>query len=564
MNIVVPTSAPGSDEFYYVLLSAWDSAGSYDQIGFSDDYGTWGLAYSWTSGTPNNPIYHYSANAMALSLGTTYTFNITTVSGGTYFAVYQGSTIAWSYYAPTGGSYLILSSAYSGYYDYTDYEEVWQTSTPGGAPAFDFYFYDNYWISTTKSSNAATWTAFSSAAPSNVVVVINGNSVLVQNPGAVLAGDAMWIAPSSITFTTDNASVGTSFNVTIWLNMSENVFEYQVGLLYNRTQLKAVAAGFTDLPTSNYMQGHVTTTEGPFIDTGLLGNGSILAGETCQGTDYVAGPHLGSLLWVQFEVLEAPSAAENLTSRIDISTEYPTETFVLNPSMNQVAFTPSDAVYTFLAPTVPRISDLQTLVIQAMDNQDYFIFADPHRMTRAVATYDVASGSIIYGMCQNTQNQGFDTNPSWVSQNSQDEGRLLLQNKTVLIFGGPIPNLCAGYLQAQGLTPVYVQAVSEADGTHWEFVETSTGTVKVDRLASSIDFEHEDYFVIMALVDANGNHVFISYGFDWKGTWAAGIYLKAIYPTIQTYTKAYYIVHWVDTNGDGIPQPNEMTVIATG
>lgn len=188
MNIRVPYSAPMSDEFYYVLLSAWDSAGSYDQIGFSGDYGTWGLTYSWTSGPPSNPTYHYSPKAMALSLGITYTFNITTVSGVTHFVAYQDSTQVWSLDAPTGGNYLVLSNLYSGYYDYTDYEEVWYTHTSGGSPAFDFYFYNNYWVSQTGGSNAAIWSSWhSSGAPGNVAVVISGNSVLVDNPrGTIL------------------------------------------------------------------------------------------------------------------------------------------------------------------------------------------------------------------------------------------------------------------------------------------------------------------------------------------------------------------------------------------
>jgi len=70
--------------------------------------------------------------------------------------------------------------------------------------------------------------------------------------------------------------------------------------------------------------------------------------------------------------------------------------------------------------------------------------------------------------------------------------------------------------------------------------------------------EHEDYFVIMT-VDQNNNRVFISYGFDWKGTWSAGIYLKAKYPNIEAYSGLYYIFHWIDLNFDGVPQPNEMT-----
>jgi hypothetical protein len=187
MSIKVPYSAPKSDEFYYVLLSAWDSAGSYDQIGFSDCYGIWGLTYSWTSGPPTNPTYHFSPNAIALSLGVTYVFNITTEGGVTHFVAYQGSNQVWSLDASTGGTYLVLSNSYSGYFDYTDYEEVWQTSVSGGSPAFDFYFFDNQWISTGGTSNAATWTTWYASAPSNVAVVISGNAVLVDNPsGTVL------------------------------------------------------------------------------------------------------------------------------------------------------------------------------------------------------------------------------------------------------------------------------------------------------------------------------------------------------------------------------------------
>jgi hypothetical protein len=85
-RIEVPSSSPKSDEFYYVLLSAWDSAGSYDQIGFSNSYGVWGLTYCWTSGLIGNPTYHYSPNARALSPGVTYTFSITVEGGVAHYA----------------------------------------------------------------------------------------------------------------------------------------------------------------------------------------------------------------------------------------------------------------------------------------------------------------------------------------------------------------------------------------------------------------------------------------------------------------------------------------------
>ncbi|MFX1577987.1 MAG: hypothetical protein ACFFCF_12580 [Promethearchaeota archaeon] len=204
------------------------------------------------------------------------------------------------------------------------------------------------------------------------------------------------------------------------------------------------------------------------------------------------------------------------------------------------------------------------LAIESNENQAYFIYADPHRMTRAVATYDAASGSIIYSMCQNVQNQNFDTNPLLVSQSESDRGRLLLQSKIVLMFGGPRPHWCVRYLEENRLTPIYFVEEQQSDGNHFMYVEKSTGTVKVDKLASGIDFEEEDYFVVMSLVDQNNNRVFISYGFDWKGTWSAGIYLKAVYSNIDSYTNSYYIFQWVDLNDDGIPQSNEMSQIITG
>jgi hypothetical protein len=205
------------------------------------------------------------------------------------------------------------------------------------------------------------------------------------------------------------------------------------------------------------------------------------------------------------------------------------------------------------------IADMENLVFQAEDNHAYFVYADPYRMTRAVATYDVAAGNIVYGKCTNTQNQAFDSNPQIVSQNEDDKGRLLLNNQTVLMFGSRNPCWGVRYLEDKRLTPVYFQN----DGTNIKLIENATDTAKVDRVLSSIDFEHEDYFVLMACVDQNGNHVFINYGFEWKGTWAAGMYLKAIYPNIQTYTNSYYIIHWQDTNNDGIPQTNEMIPIPT-
>jgi hypothetical protein len=164
-------------------------------------------------------------------------------------------------------------------------------------------------------------------------------------------------------------------------------------------------------------------------------------------------------------------------------------------------------------------------------------------------------------MCENVQNQGFDTAASWVSQDSSDRGRLLLSNSTVLMFGSRYPHWCVDYLQEHNMTPVSFTIPVEGGQEHMKFVDTATGAAIVDVLRSSIDFDHEDYFVMMTLMDENSNQVFILYGFDWKGTWSAGIYVRDIYSDIASYTNQYYIMHWIDSNGDGIPQSNEMTQI---
>jgi hypothetical protein len=219
------------------------------------------------------------------------------------------------------------------------------------------------------------------------------------------------------------------------------------------------------------------------------------------------------------------------------------------------------AVYVHVAMAYTlSIASIGNAVIEAAENTVYFIIPDPSRMARTVAAYDSVASSIIYGMSRNNQIQSFDSNALYVSQGA-DRGKLLLSNKTVILFGGWCPNWCVNYLQKNNATPIAFVAQTEDGQQHFKFLDTNTSVAKVDILRSSVDFEHEDYFVIMTLKDENDNRVFIFYGFDWKGTWCAGIYFKTMYQSISSYINPYYIFHWVDANGDGIPQTNEVTQV---
>jgi hypothetical protein len=186
VTITVPSHAPELFTTYFVILSAWDSNGSYDQIGLSNYLGTWGLVYSWTTGPISNLTYNNNDSATVLTQGATYTFWISTENNVTQFGAELGtpkgtpttSTSFWSLSAPTGGNYLILSYAYSGNTGYTNYEEVW-----AGSPIFNFLFYDNYWVALNNSTYSTNWTGLASinGPPSNVAVQITNNSVFVNN-----------------------------------------------------------------------------------------------------------------------------------------------------------------------------------------------------------------------------------------------------------------------------------------------------------------------------------------------------------------------------------------------
>jgi hypothetical protein len=185
------------------------------------------------------------------------------------------------------------------------------------------------------------------------VILVRAQSLQPHN------ADAMWVEPSPIVFTTSNASLGSKFNVTVWLNMTEDIFAYQVALHYNRTQLNCTRSRYTAGSTSNYFAGHAVTAPAPVIDTGSLGNGSVLASESLLGDDIIPGPHSESLIWMEFKILTVP-ASGNLTSKFDITTEYnhkpARRTWIEDPSLNDLDFTTYDGDYTFIGPTPQPLS----------------------------------------------------------------------------------------------------------------------------------------------------------------------------------------------------------------
>lgn len=170
---------------------------------------------------------------------------------------------------------------------------------------------------------------------STTIVLSSGGTYTAHFGGNQWPANAMWVEPLNVTLTGDSATVGYRFNVTVWLNMTQNIYSYQVGLLYNRTQLKCDRAGFTGDGTSEYFTGHYSCTE-MRIDTSYLGNGSVFAGECCIDSDCIVGPRAGSLIWLEFEVVAAPPSNMSFTSMFDINTksEDESQTYVQDCNLN--------------------------------------------------------------------------------------------------------------------------------------------------------------------------------------------------------------------------------------
>ncbi len=168
-KIKTPNEWPGSDDKYYLLLSAFvDSPGcaTYVQMGFSTiDYPDepselWGLTTSYTVDGyfPFNPNwgwideweYVYEPHEMTLQRATYHTFEMVIDDGELTFNMYIGEYLQFTKTVETGGNWLLTYGwvypswrywPWNPQYGYTLTEEI---LPEGDTPSFDFTFYNIY------------------------------------------------------------------------------------------------------------------------------------------------------------------------------------------------------------------------------------------------------------------------------------------------------------------------------------------------------------------------------------------------------------------------------------
>ncbi len=130
--------------------------------------------------------------------------------------------------------------------------------------------------------------------------LISANSVRAQS----MPLDSMWVSPSTIAYSTNNASVGTLFNFTVWANMDNDTYEWQVTMNFNASIFQEVACGYSAGATSAYFAGHQTVPVTPVVDN--VG-GSILFGESLSGATDYAPEENASLMYVEFNITTMPT-----------------------------------------------------------------------------------------------------------------------------------------------------------------------------------------------------------------------------------------------------------------
>lgn len=154
---------------------------------------------------------------------------------------------------------------------------------------------------------------------------------------------AIWVEPATLNFDIATAHVGDKFNVTVWAGTTSDVFTYQVKVSFNVTHLTVARAAYTGGTGSQWWKGHSTFPIGPNIDNT---KGTVVAGETLLGGADVVHASSGSICWIEFQIIAAPTAGNTLTSLID--TNSPDDSYLLSPDLGTIAdVTLGHATYVF-------------------------------------------------------------------------------------------------------------------------------------------------------------------------------------------------------------------------
>jgi hypothetical protein len=178
VDLRVPDDLPAATDRYYVAVSAFDGAESYDQVGLANDNGSWQVYYGAASTCGTRPDTHW--NAFGLSRGAMYRFSIAIETGGevVFAAFTPAGTSVWQETVHTGATYFALdgtmvcgSATVPGY---TETQEVYATAFAN--PPYNFVLTN----ATEDGTPETDWLALPGAADPGAIAR-NGSNVTIFN-----------------------------------------------------------------------------------------------------------------------------------------------------------------------------------------------------------------------------------------------------------------------------------------------------------------------------------------------------------------------------------------------
>jgi hypothetical protein len=176
--MTLPDDLPPAGDRYYVALSLFDGAESYDQVGFADVNGSWQIFYASAPACGTEPSLHWGG--FSLARATNYTFGISVDGGGVILFLAREGTgpTNWTETVHTGATYLDVEATQtcgtSVVPGLTETEVVYTASLR--TPPYNFVLTD-----ATVGANAESDWATLAGSNSTTVVNHTGADVTIDN-----------------------------------------------------------------------------------------------------------------------------------------------------------------------------------------------------------------------------------------------------------------------------------------------------------------------------------------------------------------------------------------------
>jgi len=150
-----------------------------------------------------------------------------------------------------------------------------------------------------------------------------------------------------------------------------------------------------------------------------------------------------------------------------------------------------------------------------------------------------------------------DVSPPTSRVNSATHQLTFSDYANAVVVGGHAANPTTGFYENASLA--HLTAVVNANGTI-SIMHTPDGVSALNVPLSSITSSN-DYFVLQSFQDG-GHTVVVLWGIEQYGTLASGVYFDMQYSNLNNLTQGSYVIHWTDSNSNGIPDSSDTFTIA--